>query len=265
MRPSRRKTLVGLGALATSSGALFSSAAFSNSVSPTSDLRVVVEENLEVRKGPGFVAANPEYTNESVFFNGTDIDDSASGAFNSSDTPLAYVNDDVNGNLVIKAAQDVGVSSFTFSEIIAIDNQTADDVDVGIAYDRGASPSQYGDDVEGGNLGYDVAQRVYQFQANSLTSGGSINYASGSGSLISPDPAGPGVTGSNNTISNNNDRPAAAVTIPSGDTLSIDLVVDTASDETALEDEAGLSGGFGEERGTVDILDAITVGTFDGL
>jgi hypothetical protein len=251
--------------LATGSGAIFSSAAFSNSVSPTSDLRVVVEENLEVRKGPGFAAADPEYTNESAFFDGTDIDDSASGAFNSSDTPLAYVNDDVNGNLVIKAAQDVGVSSFTFSEIIAIDNQTADDVDVGIAYDRGASPSQYGDDVEGGNLGYDVAQRVYQFQANSLTSGDSINYASGSGSLISPDPAGPGVTGSNNTISNNNDRPAAAVTIPSGDTLSIDLVVDTASDETALEDEAGLSGGFGEERGTVDILDAITVGTFDGL
>ena len=266
MRPTRRKTLVGLGALATGSGAIFSSAAFSNSVSPTSDLRVVVEENLEVRKGPGFDVTSSVYTNESAFFDGDDIDDSASGAFNSSSPALAYVNDDVNDNLVIKAAQNVGVPSFTFSEIIEIGNTTADPVDVGIAYDRGASSSQYGDDVENGNLGYDVAQRVYQFQANSLDSGNAVNYAAGSGNLISPDPNGAGVTaGTNNSVSEDNDKPAAAVTIPSGDILSIDLVVDTASDSTAIEDEAGLSGDFGSDRGTVDILDAITVGKFEGL
>jgi hypothetical protein len=229
---------------------------------------VVVEENLEVRKGPGFDVTDSVYTNESAFFDGDDIDDSSGGAFNSSSPALAYVNDDVNGALEIKAAQNVDApSSVTFPEIIAIDNQTADDVDVGIAYDRGASSSQYGDDVESGGLGYDLAQRVYQFQASSLATG-SLNYPAdpnSSAPLISPDPNGAGVTaGSNNSVSDDNDKPAAAVTIPSGNTLNIDLVVDiNSTDQTAIENEAGLSGGFGSDRGTVDILDAITVGTFD--
>ena len=255
----RRTTILGLGALAMGSGAAFTSAAFQNSVAPESDLRVVVEENLEVRKGPGFDDSDPEYIDDPDFFDGGDIDES--GAFEEDETPLAYVNDDVNDDLVIKAAQDVGVSSFRFEEIIEISNQTTEAVDVGIAYDRDAD--QYGDDVDS-PLSFEVGQRVYQFEANELGDGSSPTFNAGGGDLISPEPGADGVTsGSNDTIANDDDKPAAAVEVPEGETLSIDLVVDTGTDSDVIEDAAGLSGGFGEERGTVDILDEITVGTFD--
>ena len=42
----RRSMVVGLGALATGSGAVFSSAAFASSVSPSADMRVVVGQNF---------------------------------------------------------------------------------------------------------------------------------------------------------------------------------------------------------------------------
>lgn len=50
----RRSALIGLGSLAFGSGAVFSSATFTNSVGPSSDMRVVVAEDLEVRAGQAF-------------------------------------------------------------------------------------------------------------------------------------------------------------------------------------------------------------------
>ena len=75
------------------------------------------------------------------------------------------------------------------------------------------------------------AQKVYQFQANQIGSSGSLSGVSGSDfanssgpitdDVISPDPGVPnnttqGVSDGNNTISNDPDLPAGAVTIPAG-------------------------------------------------
>jgi hypothetical protein len=253
-----------MGMLATGSGAAFTSAAFQDQVDPTSDLRVAVEENLVVKKGAGFDTTNSEYTDNSDFFDSGQTDDSSGGAFENDDTPLAYVNDQKNGSLVIKAAQNLGVSSFTFSEIIQVENTLNTSVDVGIAYDR--NNGQYGNDVENGGLTYEQGQQVYQFEASSI-GGGTPNFTkdpNSSAPLMSPDPGNNGVTtGSNNSISNNKDKPATAVEVPAGTSLQIDLVVDTQTHETDIKDEASLSGGFGTSIATVDIMDKITVGTFD--
>jgi hypothetical protein len=226
-----------------------------------------VDQALTAEKGPGFDPTDSKFVNESDFFNASDIDDSTGAAFDGEDTPLAYVNEDTNDDLVINAAVDVGDSGTvnpTFPELIKISNDTTEDVDVGIAYDRNAS--QYGDDINGtAPLNYSFAQGVYEFQANSLTSGNTLNYAAGSGATISPDSTNSTqVSGTNNTINNNGDLPAAAATIPAGDALTIDLVVNISpSDRTDIENSVGGLTTFGSDRETVDIMDAITVGKFD--
>jgi hypothetical protein len=269
--------------LAVGSGSAFTSAAFQNSTAPTADLRVVVDQALTVERGDGFDKSNADNVNESQFFNGTntgsggDIDDSSGAAFDGSSAPLAYVNKKVNGDLVIKAAQDVGLSH-NFEKILKISNDTNEDVDVGIAYDRSASTApnnQYGAAIENDNVDLsgtpfsssnNFAQKVYQFRANSLDNG-SISYNAGgiTNDVISPDPATSSptqVSGSNNTVSNAEDLPAGALTIPAGDTLQVDLFVD-ATDADAIEAAASSQNAFGESRETVDIMDAITVGTLD--
>lgn len=248
---TRRNTVIGLLALAGGGGATITSAAFQDSVSPEADLRVVVDENLEVRKGVGFDTGDSKYTDDDDFFSGNDIDDE--GAFNGEDPPLAFVNDEVNDELVINTAVNLE-STVTFDEILEISNQTSAPVEVGIAYDRDAE--QYGSDVgDGGDLiSFETAQQVYQFEAND----GDDEV------LISPDPGEDGVEGENDTIEEDEDKPAASVEIASGETLQIDLVVDTDTTDDDIESAVNENTGtFGETRSTVDILDEITVGTFD--
>ena len=73
--------------------------------------------------------------------------------------------------------------------------------------------------------------------------------------------------GDNENIANQQDRPADAIRLGPGESVTIDLVVDTSFSEDvqdAITTQSDLSGtipGFGVERDTVDLLDGITVGT----
>lgn len=277
--------------LAVGSGATFTSAAFASSTTPTADLRVVVDQDLTVEQGPGFSDGNPDNTDNSDFFTGAnedaggDIDDSSGGAFENDSLPLAFVNGDTNDNLVIKAAVSNG-GSHIFTELLQVSNDTSAPVNVGIAYDRGAGPgsdgSQYGQDISDDNVDLsgtsyssanaeDFAQNVYQFRANQVNGsgvGGSdfANSTTPPSNVISPDPRVPGgtqgVSGSNSGIGKQADLPAGAVTIQPGEDLTLDLVVDTSASD-AIEAAAQGSNTFGKTTSTVDILDEITVGTFD--
>lgn len=261
---TRRKTVIGLGLLATGSGATFTSAAFTDSTAADADLRVVVDQNLTVRPGPAFNNADQkaDFTNNTDFFDGQDINDTADGggAFdpNGDDEslPLASATGE-NDNLSIKVAVPLG-SSATFSELLEIENELDSSVDIGISYDRNASPNQYGEDVDaaGGGLATNVAQRAYQFKVNST------------GNLISPDPADNDAVddsgGNSPDIGNNDDLPADTVSISPGSSKKVDLVIDTSTDSGVINDEADINSNvFGFQRDTVQLINGLTIGTID--
>jgi hypothetical protein len=168
MRPTRRKTLVGLGALATSSGAIFSSAAFSNAVNPSSDMRVVVEEdaNLLVEPGISFrTGSNPADSydttldptsgkfavdsNNDFFDTGspsTGGTDGLGADIGLDDLPVAFVSNDTNGDISIQVAAPLGTVS-TFEDMLQVTNNTGSSVNVGIKF------SAFGVDTTTSNLG----------------------------------------------------------------------------------------------------------------
>ena len=302
MRPTRRKTLLGMGALATGSGALFSNAAFSTSTTSAADLRVLVEERGLVFRG------NPDAPDEEDnivdtddfenFFDGEDIDDSNGGAFDGETTPLAATNGEANENLEISAVAGLGESA-TFSNLFILENNTEDSVNVGIAYNRddnsfnttGSTAGQYGEDILGGGLSPSISRASYRFVVNRDVDGNGVSesdffdgYEDG---LISPaqngdlpnggnlnpsenngESAANYAEGANDTISNYADRPASAITVAAGDAVTVDLVVDIDYDQpqlNAIEAQADItsSNGFSVQRDTVDLLDGITVGTLE--
>lgn len=80
---TRRKTVIGLGLLATGSGATFTSAAFQSSTQQESDLRVVVDQNLQFGANPDLdpddvenITGNPDFFDEDG-----NLDESSDGAF----------------------------------------------------------------------------------------------------------------------------------------------------------------------------------------
>jgi len=150
---TRRKTVLGMGLLAAGSGAAFSNAAFADSVAADADLRVVVEQNLTFGAGDGFDPGEDNFTDNPDLFDEEDINEGDGGAFDGDVTPpLAYV-DGENENLDVRVAVPLG-SSERFEELFQITNNLDDPVDIGIAYDREASPNQYGEDISvvGGRL-----------------------------------------------------------------------------------------------------------------
>lgn len=186
---TRRKTVIGLGLLATGSGATFTSAAFQSSTQQDSDLRVVVDQNLQFGKNPDLdpddvsnITGDPDFFEDGELnedddgpfdqgnegngsdpsnTNGSDIDgedgfdpnyDNEDGGFNEGfepQLPKAFAGT-VDGEFTIKAAVQIGESA-RFEELLQVSNATDSTVQVGIAYDR------TGQGVGGnGNYGEDV-------------------------------------------------------------------------------------------------------------
>lgn len=274
MKPTRRSTVLGLGSLAAGSGAVFTSAAFSSSVNASSDMRVVVAENLEVRAGQAFnddgtvrSSSHPDFdgdpsnyveyaSNTSFFDPSSDPEPQGLDAIDSDVLPVATVNSrdqNVNENVEIQVATDIDTTSVTFEDILEIENNGTESVKVGISYDRGSN--QYGDDVNvGGDTTTEITQQtvqhVYRF----------IGYGTGTfgSGRISPDES---------TV---DDDPENVAQIEPGTTIPVDLQIDLSKFsgfvdiQSIIEDEATLAGDpFQERRDTVDMLDAITVGVED--
>lgn len=297
----RRSMVIGLGALATGSGAVFSSAAFANSAASSADLRVVVEESLNFRPNPDAAEDNDnvlgpdDLGDDGGFFDGNDLDDSEEGAFADNDPPLAATNGEANEDLELSAVAGLGDVA-TFEELFILENNSTETVNVGIAYDRGdsdfdtdsAAAGQYGDDIAvNGNSGLTPAipRGSYQFSVNSFVDNSGIDdgdfYADNQlSNVISPaqngtlpdsgvgsgDESGNATfVGDNETINNERDRPADAITLSPGASVTIDLDVDLDYDtavQDAIREQADIEfDGFGTTRDTVDLLDGITVGT----
>lgn len=249
---NRRKTIIGMGLLAAGSGAAFSSAAFQNSVTPDADLQVVVEQNLEIRPGDGLDDDDNVLGNEGDYQDVIGSDE----PFGDGDTqpPLAYV-DGENGDLDLRVTVPLGSDDVRFEELLEIEGPVHEEVDIGIAYDRfpdDEEENQYGEDITlaDGTLEPDIARNAYSFETD--------------GTRISPNNSEAGV-GTSETIEQEFDRPANTVSIDPGETVSIDLVVDTDTDLEEIRGAASINPNeFGFQRETVQLIDGFTVGTMTG-
>ncbi len=288
---TRRKTVLGLGLLATGSGATFTSAAFQSTAAADSDLRVLVEEQGLEFEGNSADSDDPKAVDNPDFFEDDPsggLNETAGSAFDGNDAPLAFAAGS-NENLTVKTLVPLGESA-TFGELFRVSNNSEDPVTIGVAYDRNNSDfdvnsdnsGQYGADItvngeSSPSVLNDVdAQTIYQFLVAPETDDSEVTVKDQNdsitpigGELFSPTPTGAGVegTGSEGTGIDDNDLPNRAVTIQPGGTLVVDLKVDTGKNSPDLEqrirDEADIDqSALGLQQDTVQIIDGITVVSF---
>ena len=259
----RRSMVVGLGALATGSGAVFSSAAFANSVTPSSDMRVVVDEDLTVEPGVIFrdgssasASFDPSSSNTpgstSVYNSNAyslfgDNDSDGLADISVDNLPAASANNADDGSLSLEIAVALDVDDTIGNGqngLIQVNNDTVDSHDIAIRF------SSFGSDVpDSGSPGSsDVTQgqvvETYQFydsDGNRISPG--IGQANGNGIL--PDPQ----------------KVPNTVTVDAGSTEQIYLDYDTATHAKDIQDAADLGDNpFNESQDTVNLVDEIEVG-----
>ena len=285
---TRRKTVIGLGLLATGSGATFTSAAFQSTAAADSDLRVLVEQQGLEFTGDSANSGDPNTVDNPDFFEDDPsggLNETAGGAFDGDgpqdNAPLAYAAG-TNENLTVKTLVPLGEEE-TFDNLFEVRNNSDETVTIGIAYDRnnadfdaGDDSGQYGADINvgGGGLNENDAQSIYQFHKSPNTDtdvtiyGPIDNQPTEPDSLISPKSGNSGVegTGPEGTNIVNADLPAHAAEIPSGSVLRLDLKVNAKTptdlsdriDDRAVIDDSAL----GLQQDTVQIIDGITVVSF---
>jgi hypothetical protein len=260
MRPTRRKTLVGLGALATSSGAIFSSAAFSNSVNPSSDMRVVVADSLTLEPGIFFRSGSSatdgfDPNSSSPPGNGSAFDQNSSSLFGGNnnpglenndvqDLPAAAINDDTNGDLFLETAvplDDKDQLGDATNGLFQVTNDSTEAKPVAIRF-TGFGPD--GNDT-GDALSQQEVVETFKF------------YDSGDNQI------------STTTASTPYDEAPVAneVSIAPGTTEQIYLEYDTETYDTELRTAAGAGATgnpFSNNGGTtIDLVDSIEVGVDD--
>jgi hypothetical protein len=252
MKLNRRKTVLGLGAMATGSGAVFSSAAFASTVSPSADMRVVVGQefsnNLRVEAGDIFRSNNGDFDaasgssavktvhniDSTSFFSSNELED-----LEVADLPAAGANDKNNEDLSLAVATAVGETA-TIGDggsndvgFIQIENNTPDEHDIQIEF------ASFGEDVGSANASdkvtADQVRKIYKF----YDSGGEQISRNGFGNIPNSLP------------------------VSSGSTEQIYLKVDTETGD--LYDEVMSAANaedsqFTDEQDTVDLVDSIRVG-----
>lgn len=282
----RRSMVVGLGALATGSGAVFSSAAFESSATAGSDFRVVVEDDLTVEAGPAFRSGgsptddyksygdpNPPYiTDTSGLYvdsetDGLDSDDVVSDA---DDLPAMYVSDDTNGALNIElgvpnrhSEDEVELSDSgnslsaggegeafrgTFSEVLQVRNDGTEALDFGIKF------SNFGDIVTNSSAenGQILTENVYEdIFSISTDTGGQISSNGYSGTPSEP---------SDQIVAN------GGTEVGVGEVVTLDLTVDLRNYSETIREAAtpGTSDVFNEgSRDTVQLVKNLQFGAIN--
>ena len=262
---SRRKTVIGMGMLAAGSGAAFSSAAFNNSVSPSSDMRVVVEEQLIVEPGimfrdgsnaddtfdPSTVGTGPNsenlYDNDGIGGSGTEIfggnNDDGLADITFDDVPAASANDDSNDNLSLEVAtllevdDQIGSSSEGF---IQIRNDTSESQTVAIRFEEFGPGTGGSQDSKGGAVSESDVVSIYEFYDSSDSKISSVD----TGSAVA-----------DQTV-------AGTVTISPGNVEQVYLDYDTTISTNDIKSAAGIGGNpFDDQQGTADLVDMLRVGT----
>jgi hypothetical protein len=267
-----------LGALATGSGAVSTTASIVNSVEPTSEMSLVVNERVEGRAGAAFnddgsvkSAYDDQYvqydSNQSFFDESTDtLDD-----IDKSEPPVATVSPrdtDVNEDVKIQVAfpLDMESDTYTFENILEIENYGGESQSIGIRYDRTDATydpnGQYGEDAtntspDENTLTYHDIRWVYKFVVPDR-----FTQTNGS-TLISPNYQ-------SSSPSPSNDDPDDYFSVDSGQTLQLDLKIDlneysfvNIDPRVSIESEVDKSPSFTGTTDLVNLLDAITIETDD--
>jgi len=270
MRPTRRKMILGMGALATGSGAAFSSAAFQSSVNPAADMRVVVDGDLIVEAGAAFRNSDGGYqsniadgefygVNQNEFFSTANPSqggaDSLGSGFSTDDLPIASVNGDQNEALSIKTAVK-NDTSHTFEELLQVRNEGTEPVDVGVKFEEFGVDTDGRMSGKGGDVDEANVVKAYEFKAGSNPNNENpISYNQEVTEDEVPDTAA-------QTVNN-------VVTVSPGETEQISLEIDLTvniTDEISeqIEDAADIgdsfTGGENETEDTVQLIDSIRVG-----
>ncbi|GAB7010353.1 hypothetical protein [Halorubrum trueperi] len=242
----RRSMLLGLGALATGSGAVFSSASFTSSADSSADFRVVVEDDLIAEAGESFRDGEEfdpdedmyyDISSESLFSGGDDDIDGTLNTLEPGDLPAVGANAETNEDLAFEVATMID-TSHDFDGFLRIRNEGTEDKDVGITF----TPSDT--ITEDGPLTLGLVQNTYQFKLEG-------------GMIISPNPSGNG---------DGDSDPANFVTIPAGGSENVALHVNT-EDQTSKDLTKGADlddlDPFSEngEHATIDLVDEIVIGT----
>lgn len=274
----RRNVVLGMGALAMGSGAMFTAAALDGSVTPDADFRVIVDQRLIARAGPAFRTDGPgssyainstwdtwreeNYTADAD--NTTDFFQDSSNpldAITVADLPTASVNDEDNNELRIQAALDVRESArsgnIDFAGLLEVENQSDDPQDVGITF------AELGDDAsafttQSSMSGDEAIADMFEFYMANET--GYQAPGSATWTQISP---GTADVGGGSAVGAD---PANTVTVGQGEFRMIRFLADPDSHrsdlvEVATADNDGFTvQGFDD----VDLLNAIEIGVVSG-
>lgn len=228
----RRSVAMGLGALATGSGAVFSSATFQATVNSESTLEVFSVAELNVTRGADQISGvtyDSEYNIQSR-----------------EDLPDAYVNDGStqSSNLVVEVATRNSNSTKSFPYLLEVTNNGTSDVNVGIGF------SSFGENV--GNeatISKKDVMDTYEFSANPGRSTDGIG--SGDGNI------------SANSTTDGTQTPVNYKLVPPGESLAVDLDVDPPNsivDDINTAADPNNSFDSSETYG-VTLVDEITFGT----
>lgn len=274
MKLNRRKTVLGLGAMATGSGAVFSSAAFSSDVDASSDMRVVVEEDLIVEAGAAFRDASDNYdstldptgdgkfagTDNSDFFAntdpGTDTEEDLGNDLDPDDAPAVFVNDLQNQNLEIKLATPLDDTTYTFNDFLRVKNETASQISFGIKFQEFGADTTGNQDSNGGN----VNEASVVNDPTTAPDKGIYELKDSNGDQISTDG---GHFDTNSISSVDNQQVYKSVDINAGTKEQISLEVDfTASSiRNSIKGASSASGNpFNTIEDTVQLVDALRFG-----
>lgn len=244
----RRGVVLGLGALATGSGAVFASGAFdTDTTSPTATLQVLSDGNIVVEGDDS--ADNVDSATDTTLFDETgELEDED---IDRGELPLATVNDEVNADLEIEVLVELRENG-EFDPILNVTNGDPDDVNIEIRYEDSGGDDLYGDTVGDDNdLEAGDVQTIFQFEDED-------------GNRISPAPD------YSDDVDNTGEN---TVTISSGETEEISLNINTdfnsgdsggsGGDITGIINSIAGNGdrGFGEDEnnGSVELLNGILV------
>ena len=230
----RRTTIIGLGALATGSGAVFTSASLNNVASTnTASLDVYAARELNVKRGDDSEFDNSGFT----------ID-------NPSELPQANVQGNTQeGTLEIETAVRNSSSTKEFNYLLEIENNSTGEVNVGFGI--GSFNQTFLDD-ENVSTTTDELLDMHTFEVNASESSG--GFSPSDEQDISPTSSSGGAT-----------TPATYQSIPSGETLAVNLDIDpTGSIVSDINSFVDIGSGDPFEDGQtsdVTLIDEIQVGT----
>lgn len=269
----RRTILTALGALATGSGTVATTASLSDTAQSSSSFRVIAPQELVVRAGKAFEsdgtvrATNgfgPTESDSNYNYSDYYVANATHGSFFTTDNglkdisqtevPVAtvnrrdeYINSDVEIQTAISILNELDV--FVFENILEVENKGGEQIDIAIKYEN-----HYGSDVDVGSTNFeqdiveDDVQHIYKFY---------LSPPQTNRTYISPDPNTTPV-----------EEPNTSYGIAPGETVQLDLEIDLTpwgGRTTSVDPKIGIRNatgnrGFTGGADTVDLLDAIEIG-----